>query len=293
MDDKRSGEGTELNNVSPETSADEEKLLDQLGLFGEARRNFLGQSVTAGLGIFALQLLAKEKALAALDVSPDAVFAQNQGLENSVQVSFKVNGANTNLAVDSRMSLLDTLRERLDLTGTKKGCDQGQCGACTVIVDGQRVLSCLTLAATCKGKSVTTIEGLAKGDELHPMQTAFIKHDGFQCGYCTPGQICSAVALLQEAKNGDASHVTQNLRSNARDIRLTDDEIRERMSGNICRCGAYPGIVAAIREVQAGRETAQTWHFATEDEIAAVMTVNDQEEIAASLNKENKTDEIV
>jgi xanthine dehydrogenase YagT iron-sulfur-binding subunit len=162
-----------------------------------------------------------------------------------------------------------------------------------VIVDGQRVLSCLTLTATCKGKSVTTIEGLAKGDELHPMQTAFIKHDGFQCGYCTPGQICSAVALLNEAKNGDASHVTQNLRSNARNIKLTDDEIRERMSGNICRCGAYPGIVAAIREVQAGRETAQTWHFATEDEIAAVMTVSDQEEIAASLNKENKKDEIV
>ena len=284
-----------LSSIESETeiSADEQKLLDDLGLFGEARRNFLGQSITAGLGIFALQLLAKEKALAALDVSPDAVFAQNQGVENSVQVSFKVNGANTSLAVDSRMSMLDTLRERLDLTGTKKGCDQGQCGACTVIVDGQRVLSCLTLAATCKGKSVTTIEGLAKGDELHPMQTAFIKHDGFQCGYCTPGQICSAVALLNEAKNGDASHVTQNLRSNARNIKLTDDEIRERMSGNICRCGAYPGIVAAIREVQAGRETAQTWHFATEDEIAAVMTVSDQEEIAASLNKENKTDEIV
>jgi xanthine dehydrogenase YagT iron-sulfur-binding subunit len=179
------------------------------------------------------------------------------------------------------MTLLDTLRERLDLTGTKKGCDQGQCGACTVIVNGQRVLSCLTLAAQCQGKEVTTVEGLAKGDELHPIQAAFIKHDGFQCGYCTPGQICSAVALLQEAKNGDASHVTKNLRSNARNIKLTDEEIRERMSGNICRCGAYPGIVAAIREVQAGRETAQTWHFATEDEIAAVM------------NEEGKADETV
>src|SRR5215213_2729275 len=272
MNDKRLGEDFEIN-------ADEEKLLDQLGLVGEARRKFLGQSIAGGLGVFALQLLAKEQALAALDVPPDAVFAQNAGLENAVKVSMKVNGAAQSLEVDSRMSLLDTLRERLDLTGTKKGCDQGQCGACTVIVNGNRVLSCLTLAAQCQGKEVTTIEGLAKGDELHPMQAAFIKHDGFQCGYCTPGQICSAVALLQEAKNGDASHVTKNLRSNARNVKLTDDEIRERMSGNICRCGAYPGIVAAIREVQSGRETAQTWHFATEEEIAALI------------NKEDKADE--
>jgi xanthine dehydrogenase YagT iron-sulfur-binding subunit len=258
-------------NDSQKISADEEKLLDELGLFGDARRKFLGQSVSGGLGIFALQLLAKERVLAEIKTSPDAVFAENKGLENAVQVAFKVNGADTQLEVDSRMSLLDALRERLDLTGTKKGCDQGQCGACTVIVNGNRVLSCLTLAAQCRGKEVMTIEGLAKGDNLHPMQAAFIKHDGFQCGYCTPGQICSAVALLTEAKNGDASHVTKNLRSNARNIKLTDEEIRERMSGNICRCGAYPGIVAAIREVQAGRAMAQTWHFATEKEIAAVM----------------------
>ncbi len=283
MDDKQFEESLRLNeNDSPEEiSSDEEKLLDELGLFGEARRQFLGRGVAGGLGIFALQLLAKEKALAAIETSPDAVFAQNQRLENAVQVAFKVNGADIRLEVDSLMSLLDTLRERLDLTGTKKGCDQGQCGACTVIVDGRRVLSCLTLAAQCRGKEVTTIEGLAKGDQLHPMQTAFIKHDGFQCGYCTPGQICSAVALLQEAKNGDASHVTKNLRTSARNLKLNDDEIRERMSGNICRCGAYPGIVAAIREVQAGRETAQTWHFATEEEIAAVMS------------EEGKTDETV
>ena len=143
------------------------------------------------------------------------------------------------------------------------------------------MLSCLTLAAACEGKSVTTVEGLAKNDELHPMQAAFIKHDGFQCGYCTPGQLCSAVALLDEAKNGEASHVTQNVKMTARNLRLSDDEIRERMSGNICRCGAYPGIVAAIREVQSGRETAQTWHFATGDEIAAVM------------DKEGKADETV
>jgi xanthine dehydrogenase YagT iron-sulfur-binding subunit len=283
MDDKRLGEDLEIGETddSQEISSDEEKLLDQLGLFGEARRKFLGQSIGGGLGIFALQLLAKEQALAALKAPSDAAFAQNAGLENPVKISMKVNGAARSLEVDSRMSLLDTLRERLDLTGTKKGCDQGQCGACTVIVGGNRVLSCLTLAAQCQGKEVTTVEGLAKGDELHPVQAAFIKHDGFQCGYCTPGQICSAVALLQEAKNGDASHVTKNLRSNARNIKLTDEEIRERMSGNICRCGAYPGIVAAIREVQSGRETAQTWHFATEEEIAAVM------------NKEDKADEAV
>jgi len=277
MDDKRLGEDFEINaDDSSEISADEEKLLDQLGLFGESRRRFLGQGIGGGLGIFALQLLAKEEALAALQAPPDAVFAQNAGLENAVKVSLKINNSAQSLEVDSRMTLLDTLRERLDLTGTKKGCDQGQCGACTVIVNGQRVLSCLTLAAQCQGKEVTTVEGLAKGDELHPMQAAFIKHDGFQCGYCTPGQICSAVALLQEAKNGDASHVTKNLRSNARNLKLSDDEIRERMSGNICRCGAYPGIVAAIREVQAGRETAKTWHFATDEEIAAVMTEEDK-----------------
>ncbi|HEX8250499.1 MAG TPA: 2Fe-2S iron-sulfur cluster-binding protein, partial [Pyrinomonadaceae bacterium] len=288
MDDKRLGEDFEINaEDSPEEiSADEEKLLDQLGLSGESRRSFLGQSVAGGLGVFALQLLAKEQALAALKAPAGAVFAQNAGLENAVKISMKVNGAARSLEVDSRMSLLDTLRERLDLTGTKKGCDQGQCGACTVIVNGNRVLSCLTLAAQCQGKEVTTIEGLAKGDELHPVQAAFIKHDGFQCGYCTPGQICSAIALLNEAKNGDASHVTKNLRSSARNIKLTDEEIRERMSGNICRCGAYPGIVAAIREVQAGRETAQTWHFATDEEIAAVLTDNDKEEIAAAMNEE-------
>ncbi|MDQ3801496.1 MAG: 2Fe-2S iron-sulfur cluster-binding protein, partial [Acidobacteriota bacterium] len=261
MDDRPFGEDLEINgNDSPEgISADEEKLLDELGLFGDARRRFLGHSIAGGLGVFALQLLAKEKALAALNAPPDAVFAQNAGLENAVKVSLKINGEPRSLEVDSRTALLDALREKLDLTGTKKGCDQGQCGACTVIVDGQRVLSCLTLTAQCQGKEVTTIEGLAKGDELHPMQAAFIKHDGFQCGYCTPGQICSAVALLNEAKNGDASHVTGNLRTRARNIKLSDEEIRERMSGNICRCGAYPGIVAAIREVQSGRETAQTW----------------------------------
>src|SRR5206468_4338949 len=134
------------------------------------------------------------------------------------------------------------------LTGPKKGCDHGQCGACTVLADGARVLSCLTLAVTQDGRQITTIEGLTAGEHLHPMQAAFLEHDGFQCGFCTPGQICSAVALLREARRGDASYVTADLRKIGT-ADLTTNEIRERMSGNICRCGAYPGIVAAIEEV--------------------------------------------
>ena len=137
-----------------------------------------------------------------------------------------------------------------------------------MIVDGRRVLSCLTLAATCEGRDVTTIEGLAKGDELHPVQAAFIKHDGFQCGYCTPGQICSAVAMLNEAKNGEASYVTADVRQKARSLQLSDDEIRERMSGNLCRCGAYPNIVDAIKEVHTGKNIAQKWQFAGENDTA-------------------------
>jgi xanthine dehydrogenase YagT iron-sulfur-binding subunit len=276
MDEKQGPEDFNLTESNSKPSADEEQLLDELGLFGASRRRFLEQSIAGGPGILALQLLAKEKALAALDASPGAVFAPNAGRENAVKVSLKINGGTQSVEVDSRTALLDLLRERLALTGTKKGCDQGQCGACTVIVDGRRVLSCLTLAATCDGKEVTTVEGLAEGNQLHPIQAAFIKHDGFQCGYCTPGQICSAVALLNEARNGDASHLTKNLRMKARDLKLSDEEIRERMSGNICRCGAYPGIVAAIREVQSGRETAQTWHIASEEEIAAALREEDK-----------------
>lgn len=166
----------------------------------------------------------------------------------TVDVKLRVNGVEHPLSLDPRMSLLDALRERIGLTGTKKGCDHGQCGACTVLVDGRRINSCLTLAVMQEGAEITTIEGLAQGDELHPMQAAFIKHDGFQCGYCTPGQICSAVGMLSEVAAGTASAVTADVREMKR-LELTETEIRERMSGNICRCGAYPGIVAAVREV--------------------------------------------
>jgi xanthine dehydrogenase YagT iron-sulfur-binding subunit len=270
-------EGIDLEPYG-ETSltSDEERILDELGIYGAERRKFLGQSLSGVIGLFAFQLLAKEQALGGLANSPEALYSPQTGIENAVEVGFKVNGAAQKLTVDSRMSLLDALREKLDLTGSKKGCDQGQCGACTVHVDGRRVLSCLTLAATCKGKEVTTIEGFAKGEELHPIQAAFIKHDGFQCGYCTPGQICSAIALLDEAKRGEASHATEDVRKASRGLKLSGDEIKERMSGNLCRCGAYPGIVAAIAEVNSGRETAATWNFATEDEIASAMRTEDK-----------------
>ncbi|HEY2752747.1 2Fe-2S iron-sulfur cluster-binding protein [Phenylobacterium sp.] len=155
-----------------------------------------------------------------------------------------VNGAAVSLPEDPRVSLLDLLRERQDLPGTKNGCNQGACGACTVLVDGERMLSCLALAVQFEGREITTIEGLGKPGALHPLQQAFIEHDGFQCGYCTPGQICSAVAMVQELRRGVPSQVTDDLAAEA--IALDRDELRERMSGNLCRCGAYNGIVEAI-----------------------------------------------
>jgi len=168
---------------------------------------------------------------AALPSGASAQPSAGASASDAVAVSLTINGKDYSLAVDPRTTLLDLLRERLDLTGTKKGCDQGQCGACTVLVDGRRINSCLTFAAMYDGAKITTIEGLASGDTLHPLQQAFIDHDAFQCGYCTPGQICSAVGLIAERR--------------AR----TADEIRELMSGNICRCGAYTNILAAIQEV--------------------------------------------
>jgi xanthine dehydrogenase YagT iron-sulfur-binding subunit len=164
----------------------------------------------------------------------------------SVTMELQINGRSHSLTLDPRTTLLDALREHLALTGSKKGCDHGQCGACTVLIEGRRINSCLTLAVMHDGQSVTTIEGLAEGDNLHPLQTAFVEHDGFQCGYCTSGQICSAIGMLAESRTSMPSYVTEDLAQPQPE--LTDAEIRERMSGNICRCAAYPNIVAAIKQ---------------------------------------------
>ncbi|HEX2833227.1 MAG TPA: 2Fe-2S iron-sulfur cluster-binding protein [Thermoanaerobaculia bacterium] len=197
---------------------DDEQLQDP------TRRSFLIGSAVVTASAIAAPLLAR---------APDAQVAVADPGPNAVAVTLDVNGREHPLRLDPRTTLLDALREHLDLTGTKKGCDQGACGACTVLVDGRRVNSCLTLAVMHGGKSIVTIEGLARDGRLHPVQAAFIRNDGFQCGYCTPGQICSAVALLREGHAG------------------SDEEIREWMSGNICRCGAYEGIVAAVKEAKA------------------------------------------
>lgn len=170
--------------------------------------------------------------------------------EAVVRIALIVNGQSRKLELDPRTSLLDALREHLHLTGTKKGCDHGQCGACTVLINGRRNNACLTLAVMHDNDDIITIEGLSTGETLHPLQAAFIQHDAFQCGYCTPGQICSAVGMLSEARAGWPSHATADVSSNQ--IALSDAEIRERMSGNICRCAAYPNIVAAIRDVVGG-----------------------------------------
>jgi xanthine dehydrogenase YagT iron-sulfur-binding subunit len=190
---------------------------------------------------------------AAFALSPPFVKGQTQasGAESALltKVAFNVNGKAHELELDTRTTLLDALREHLHLTGSKKGCDHGQCGACTVLVEGRRINSCLTLAVMQQGARITTIEGLGTPDKLHPMQAAFVRCDGYQCGYCTPGQICSAVAMLGEIRAGVPSHVTADLRARPQ---LTEAELRERMSGNLCRCGAYSNMAEAITEV-AGR----------------------------------------
>jgi xanthine dehydrogenase YagT iron-sulfur-binding subunit len=205
------------------------------------RREFVAEAgIIAGGMALGFPVRANGISVAEVEEAPAAA---------AVPVELTINGQQHKLALDPRVTLLDLLRERLGLTGTKKGCDHGQCGACTVLANGRRINSCLSLAVVHQGEQITTIEGLAKGDQLHPVQAAFIEHDGFQCGYCTPGQICSAVALLEEAKRGDASFVTADL-ARSGPVELTGDEIRERMSGNVCRCGAYPGIVAAISSIK-------------------------------------------
>jgi xanthine dehydrogenase YagT iron-sulfur-binding subunit len=195
-------------------------------------------------------LVVGAAATAAIATVPSVAGAQAAGGVPRLEVSFTVNGKARELELDTRTTLLDALRESLQLAGTKKGCDHGQCGACTVIVDGRRINSCLTLAVMHQGGSITTVEGLGTRQEMHPMQAAFVKHDGYQCGYCTPGQICSAVAVLGEIEAGIPSHVSADLTARPQ---ATAAEFRERMSGNICRCGAYSNIVEAITEV-AGRK---------------------------------------
>jgi xanthine dehydrogenase YagT iron-sulfur-binding subunit len=209
---------------------------------GVTRRSMLEVGTVAA----ALSLVGDQQL--ALADSPTATEAS----QNLTTVSLQINGRAHTLTLDPRTTLLDALREHLGLTGTKKGCDQGQCGACTVIVNGQRINSCLTFAVMHAGDEVTTIEGLANDDGLHPMQAAFVRRDALQCGYCTPGQICSAVAVLAEHKAGWPSYATADVAT--RPV-LTDAEIKERISGNICRCSAYANIVAAVRDVVEGDRT--------------------------------------
>lgn len=210
-------------------------------LLQTSRRNFLGQALTAaGTAIAAPSLL---NAAQTKEESP-----ASSVVEGETQVTLNVNGFQQTLSIEPRVTLLDALRERLGLTGSKKGCDHGQCGACTVLMDGQRVYSCLALAVMQEDKEITTIEGLATGDTLNPVQAAFIDNDGFQCGYCTPGQICASVALLEEVKRGCASVVTPELTRPPQLAELSEAEIKERLSGNLCRCSAYNGIVAAVQQ---------------------------------------------
>jgi xanthine dehydrogenase YagT iron-sulfur-binding subunit len=219
---------------------------------GRLTRRAMFQSGAALAGAHA-PLLAHAQAAPAAGLAGPAAgpAAAAEPPPQRMPLQLEINGKPQRLEVDTRTTLLDALRENLRMNGTKKGCDHGQCGACTVLIDGRRTNACLTLAVMHDGQSVTTIEGLAQGDTLHPIQQAFLDHDGFQCGYCTPGQICSAAGMLAEVKLGMPSHVTRDLAAGA--VTLTEAEIRERMSGNLCRCSAYPNIVAAIKEAAGAR----------------------------------------
>ena len=221
------------DELSPVESSD----IGERAAWELSRRDFLKSASVVGAGV------ASGFAPAADGQSKEQIRA-SQALRQSV--TLKINGQSHTVDLDTRTSLLDTLREHLSMTGSKKGCDHGQCGACTVLVNGRRVNSCLLLAVAAEGDDITTIEGLAQGDTLSHVQDAFLMHDAYQCGYCTPGQILSATALLDEMKKGEASVVSFEDGSQ-NNPKLTDHEIRERMSGNICRCGAYPNIVAAVR----------------------------------------------
>ena len=232
-----------VRNETEELGAEASELAEDPSENSFSRRDFIRSAGVVGAGVAAglPRLVAAENAAAAAATTPQ-----------TFHFTVTVNGKAQQLTLDTRTTLLDALREHLDLTGSKKGCDHGQCGACTVLVEGRRVNSCLTLAAAVDGLEVTTIEGLAHGEDLSPVQAAFLEHDGFQCGYCTPGQICSATGLLSEAQKGHLSQVSWESGKTSTPA-LSDDEIRERMSGNICRCGAYPNIVAAVR--QAAKDT--------------------------------------
>lgn len=212
--------------------------------FDPHRRQLLKASTVAVGGV----AVASQVAMPAAAAPAAQPASSAAGTPTTMSIRLKVNGVEHQLMVDPRTTLLDALRDRLQLTGSKKGCDQGQCGACTVLVDGRRSTSCLTLAVMQEGHEITTIEGLGTPTNLHPLQRAFIKHDGYQCGFCTPGQICSAVGMLEELRAGSPSHVTADLNAPAP---ASEMELRERMSGNLCRCGAYSNIQEAIAEVAA------------------------------------------
>ena len=218
--------------------------MDDVPMFRCTRRDVLKASATAATAA-AIPPLAAAPLAAAQGAPATAVNQPSRSQPAMSQVTLEVNGQRVTLDLDTRTTLLDALREHLHLTGTKKGCDHGQCGACTVHLDGRRINACLTLAIMHEGAKVTTVEGLGTPQRMHPMQRAFVKHDGYQCGYCTPGQVCSAVAVIDEIRAGIPSHVSANLTARPQ---LTEAEVRERMSGNICRCGAYSNIVEAIME---------------------------------------------